>query len=225
MRDAMFQLMARDVQGFKETQVMLDGVHPSALGHRYLGDLVIAHLQGAAAEAVVGKAAAGSTSVGHRTKLPPPLFQGAPGVAAAGCGALAGAACARARHAWGSGAVRHKLRPSLRAGNYGTRNACMQDGNLHSAAVQPVEVRERGRRGSVCGRTARAIPARPLPNAGLGLGGRGRPRAAHASHRLGGPRAGAHAATDAAPAGVAAGACLRAPVGCAPVSAPACAAS
>ena len=76
MRNALFQLMARDAQGFKETEVMYNFAHPSALGHRYLGDLVIAFLQDAAAEATVGKSAAGSTNVGHRAKLPPPLFPG-----------------------------------------------------------------------------------------------------------------------------------------------------
>ena len=76
MRAALFQLMARDAAGFKEADVMYNFAHPSALGHRYLGDLVIAHLQGAATEAVVGSGAAGSTSVGHRARLPPPLFPG-----------------------------------------------------------------------------------------------------------------------------------------------------
>ena len=76
MRAALFQLMSRDEKLFRETDVFFNWIHPSALGHRYLGDLVIAFLQNMWGEVLLGMHPLGGTDVGHRAKLPPPLFQG-----------------------------------------------------------------------------------------------------------------------------------------------------
>ena len=132
MRAALFQPMARNELLFREADVMFNWLHPSALGHRYLGDLVIAFLQNMWGEVLLGTHPLGGSNVGHRTKLPPPLFQGVCALA------RAGGRCARRR---ANCASRPPALPAC-ADNYEySGGVCWRDDKLRDAAVQPVEVR------------------------------------------------------------------------------------